>query len=266
MDVFLSQQYEFYLFSICALISTALIVLFTLRAIIDFKGIVNDIQNPVLFGVLPTYCMALMILSTYAKIYIGDLAVGIWTFALILSFVMMFFFVKKFVLHFDVNKVFPSWFVIFVGYGVACVVAPTLGVTDIGRIVFWLCFIGYLIMLPTILYRLIKVGNIPEPVIPNIAIFASPAALCLVAYVAVYGSSVNAVLMAVLTVMTLTSYFIILAYLPKMMKRKFYPSYAAFTFPLVISMVAVQRMGTYYSLTSNSVFTAFQVATVAMLC
>jgi len=262
LDMFLSQNYKFYTFSICALISVILIVLFTLRAVLDIDGLRKELNSPVVFGVLPTYCMTLMLLSSYAYKYIGQMAVLIWASAVVLSFVMMFFFVKKFVLGLDIKNVFPSWFVMFIGFIAASVTSPIFGVTAIGKVILFAGLIMYFIITPIILYRVVVIRGIPEPAVPNIAIFAAPMNLCIVGYFMAFGADVNGTAVAVMSAIGIVSYAAVLVCLPFLLRIKFHPSYAAFTFPLVISMVSIRRLGVFYGVSNNGVFSAFQTLTV----
>jgi len=263
LDIFLYQQYDFYTFRIFALISAILVILFTLKAVLSFSALRTEIGSPVPFGVLPTYSMALMLLSTIAYRYIGQAAVVIWAVAIILSFAMIVFFVKNFVLKFDIRNVFPSWFVMFIGFVVASVASPTFGMETIGKILLFVGLAMYFVVTPLILYRIIMVKGIPESAVPNAAIFAATMNLCIVGYFATFGiAGVSGAAIAVMAAIGIASYVAVLLSMPSMLRIKFYPSYAAFTFPLVISMVSIQKLGAFYGILHDSVFSAVQTITV----
>ena len=262
LDRYLSQNHDNYV-SIFAFISAVLIILFSLRVLTGLKGFRKDLESPILFGVLPTYCMTVMILSTYVNGYSESIALFMWSSALLLCFVMKPFFIRRFILKFDMKNVFPSWFVMFIGHVIGAVTSAAMGYTEIGRILFWIGAAAYALLLPVILYRVIKVKGIPEPAIPNTAILSAPPNLLLVGYLTSYGSSANDVMIGALAVLGIISYVTVLAYMPFMMKRKFYPSYAAFTFPLVISMVSMSMIESFYDL-QDSVFHAFRSFSVAV--
>lgn len=82
--------------------------------------------------------------------------------------------------------------------------------------------------------------QLPEPAIPLITILAAPASLCLVGYLSVYKNS-HSSMVVILAVLSLLTYSCVLVYLPKMLTLKFYPSFSAFTFPLVISATAMKK-------------------------
>jgi len=262
LDRYLSQNYDDYV-SIFAFLSAVLIILFSLRVITDVKGIRKDLGSPILFGVLPTYCMTVMILSTYVNGYSEGAASFLWASAIVLCFVMMPFFIRKFMIGFDMKNVFPSWFVMFIGHVAGSITSAAMGYTEIGKMLFWIGTIAYVILLPVILYRVVKVKCIPEPAIPNLAILAAPPNLLFVGYLTSYGTSANDAVAGVLAIMGIMSYVAVLAYMPFMVKRKFYPSYAAFTFPLAISMVSISMIESFYGL-QESVFHAFRMMSVVI--
>jgi exfoliative toxin A/B len=254
-----------YTLNVFAWFSFAIAILFTLRIFADGKGILKDIEAPAVFAVLPTYTMTLLLLTAYVKDHFGgiagDVSFCVWIGAVAASYVIMFFFVKRFFLKFSMEKVFPSWIIIFVGYVVASTTSPSFGMESLGQILFWSGFIGYLLLLPLLAYRTLIFRKTPEPLVPQAAIFTAPVNLCIVGCLTVYAVPPEAAV-HILTVMGVISYAAVMCYLPIMLNRKFYPSFAALTFPLVISAVSFHRLGMYYGISSNDAFGILQGATV----
>ena len=153
---------------------------------------------------------------------------------------LIIYFTKNYIFKFDIKKVFPSYFVVYVGIVVGSVTAPAFNALGIGQIIFWFGFISYLVLLPIVLYRVFKTKGIPEPAIPTITIFAAPASLCLAGYMSSFAVK-NMFLVGFLTGLSLLMTFGVLLYMIKMLRLKFYPSYAAFTFPFVISAIAIKK-------------------------
>jgi exfoliative toxin A/B len=106
--------------------------------------------------------------------------------------------------------------------------------------------LSYLVLLPPLLYRVVRVGGIPDPIFPTVAIFAAPASLCLVGYLKVY-TEPEQWLVGVLLAMSLVSYAAVLLLLPRIFRKGFYPSFSALTFPLVISAIACNACYLYLS-------------------
>jgi len=268
LDRFLWYNHgDVYTFNIFALFSFMIAILFTLRIFTDAKGILRDIEGPAVFAVLPTYTMTLILLAAYVKDHAGgvagDISFIVWMGAVIASYALLFVFIKRFVFKFGIEKVFPGWFVIFIGYVVASVTSASFGTETLGQVLFWSGIAGYAAMLPLLLYRTLIVRNIPAPLVPQIAIFAAPANLCAVGCLTVYAVPPEIVIY-ILTVMGVISYVAVLCYLPIMLRRKFHPSFAALTFPMVISAVSFYRLGIYYGISANGVFAVLQGMTTVI--
>lgn len=93
-------------------------------------------------------------------------------------------------------------------------------------------------MLVTIRY--IKFKQIPEPAQPLICIYAAPTSLCVAGYVQSVTPKSKGFL---LTLLVLASILYVFALIKAIgyLKLKFYPSFAAFTFPFVISAIATKQ-------------------------
>lgn len=243
--------------SVFAFASAVILGMFTLRAVIDRGGLAEELGNPVVFGVLPTYCMALMILSTYAEQYVHNVGLVIWIISIMMFIAMIAVFIGRFVVRFDIGNVFPSWFVMFVGYVVASMTAPAFSMEPLGRALFWCGLASYAVLLPVILLRIFKRG-IPRPARPNIAIFAAPMNLCIAGYFASF-AFVNGLLVDIMAVVAIISYVAVLCCMPFML-RGFYPSFAAFTFPMVIASVSLHILFPHYGL-DGTVFDSILIVT-----
>lgn len=230
------------LFGMASFIIFILVVIKNLMSPTTLK---EDLKNPVIASVVPTFFMGGMLLTTYVKPYIGIGALIIWGIFVILHLSMMIFYAKTFLLDFKIQKIFPSIFVVYVGIVVASVTAPVYGMDGLGRILFWLGLVSYLILLPLVTYRVIKIKLIPEPALPTLVIFAAPASLCLAGYMSSF-SEKSIFMVVFLMTLSLVMYLLVLTLLPKLLKLKFYPSYSAFTFPLVISAIGIKMSNRYF--------------------
>lgn len=221
-------------------ILAAIILVLVLIKIIKYpKEVSENLNNPVVASVFPALSMGIMLMATYIKPLVPSLAFIIWIIGLILHIVLILFFTKKHVLDFNIKKVFPSWFIVYVGIVVGSVTAPAFEMTDIGQILFWFGLISYLILLPINLKRVLKVKEIPEPALPTIVIFAAPGSLCLAGYMSSFQNK-NMFLVWLLLILSQFTLLCVLLQLPKLLKLPFYPSYSAFTFPLVISAISIK--------------------------
>lgn len=224
----------------CGIIAALLLVLILLKLVLFPKMIKEDLQNPIMASVSATFPMALMLLSTYVKPWIGAIAKYIWLFAIVLHLILIIYFTIKFIVKLQMPKVFASYFIVYVGIVVAAVTAPAFEALSIGTAAFWFGFVTLLLLLVLVTIRYIKFKQIPEPAQPLICIYAAPTSLCVAGYVQSVTPKSKGFL---LTLLVLASILYVFALIKAIgyLKLKFYPSFAAFTFPFVISAIATKQ-------------------------
>ena len=105
--------------------------------------------------------MALMIFSTYLKPMFmpisQTIALGIWIIGIIIHLSIILIFTKDYVLNnFDIENVFASWWIVYIGITMAAITAPAFDLSQYGFIFFG---IGFILMIPTLIlvsYRYLK--------------------------------------------------------------------------------------------------------------
>lgn len=251
------------------LISALLVVLLTFKIILLPKACREAMSNPLVAGTMATYPMALMILSTYLPK--GLPGKSLWSFAIVLHVSLILWFTARFILkQFAIEKVFTTWFIVYVGLVAASVSAPYHDLPGLGVIAFWFGLITYLILLGLILYRSLKTDGFPEPALPTLTIYAAPASLLLAGYLNSISSKSVSMVYFLLGLSTLF-FLVACLMLPRLLKLPFYPSFSAFTFPFAISALAGKltngffiKSGTPLPLLSGLVL--FQVLLATGLC
>lgn len=224
----------------CGIVAAFLLVLVLLKLILFPQMIKEDMKNPIMASVAGTFSMALMLLSTYVKPFIGAAAMYIWYFAIALHIVLIIYFTAKFIVKLELPKVFASYYIVYVGIAVAAVTAPAYEKLAVGSAAFWFGFITLILLLILVTVRYVKCPQVPEPAQPLFCIYAAPTSLCIAGYVQSVTPKSKGFLLAMLAVATVL-YVIALVKAIGYLKLKFYPSYAAFTFPFVISAIATKQ-------------------------
>lgn len=236
----LLQSYGEGIRNVCGIFSAFLLILVLLKLIM-FPGMIKeDMGNPIMASVSGTFTMALMILSTYVKPYIGQAAYIIWLLAIILHIVLIVYFTVKFVVKLQMPKVFASYYIVYVGIVVAAVTAPAYERLGIGAATFWFGFVTLILLLVLVTYRYVKFEEVPNPAKPLICIYAAPTSLCIAGYVQSVTPKSYGFLMGMFVVATVI-YIFALVKAVGYLKLPFFPSYAAFTFPFVISAIASKQ-------------------------
>lgn len=235
-------QYKFFAGGLALLILTII----TARFIFFSPKCFKELENPIVASVFPTFTMALMILSTYLIPYQQKIAAFIYYSAVIGHLILIGLFSLRFLKKFDIKKVFPSYFIVYVGIVVGSIAAPAYNNLQLGQNLFYLGFGFYLPLLALVSYRVFKVKKIPEAALPTIAIFTAPAGLCLAGYISSFPEK-NLIFFSFLIFITLVSVSAVIFYLPKMMAAGFYPSFSAFTFPFIITGIGLKLSNNYLS-------------------
>lgn len=225
--------------NILGVIAGLLFILYSLKLAFFPKIVRGELSNPVMASVFPTYPMSMVLLSTYVKPFSFNVAFGMWVLGFTLHLGLIIWFCRTFVVRFNINEVFPTWFIVFVGVGIGSVTANVFGMEEIGRIGFRFGLISYLILLAVILFRVIKVRQMPEPTLPTLMIFAAPASLCLAGYINSFPEKSLGMVYFLMS-FSLAFYLLALVIFPRLVKLKFYPSFSGFTFPLVISGTGIK--------------------------
>ncbi|MDR0922689.1 MAG: TDT family transporter [Lactobacillales bacterium] len=247
----LLKSYNLFLLgNICGVIAAIIFLLVLSKILLTFRHVKDTLADPIVASVSPTFTMGTMVLTTY--IYpIPSLALVakiIWFVAIVLHYCLMFYFVYNFLIkpNVTIEHLYPSWFIVFVGLGVIAVTSPNYSVL-FGQINFWIGLFFYLLLLPMIIHRVFRVKNMPNPTLPLITIIAAPGSLELTGYLKAFPSPNSFLLFLLLALSQVLYLFIftriiklfILSRVKKSLHLPFYPSYAAFTFPMVISAMAI---------------------------
>ena len=249
----LLQPYSSSLQLLFNLLSLIIIVLLTIKFVFGFDKLKKEMENPVIATVLATYPMSIMLLASFSKKYIGLLSMPVWIIGIFLDFCVVFYAIYNFIIkERHINKIYPTWFITFVGPAVVTVTAINYNLEALGLIYFYFSYINYLILLPFVLYRVYKYKHYKDGDYPTITVFSAPGGLLLASYMIGVTQKSN-IILAILIPLTILLFIFVLIQLPYLLKRKFYPSFSAFTFPLVICAIAFQKTGIYYQLAEFSI-------------
>ena len=136
----------------------------------------------------------------------------------------------------------PSWFIPPVGIIVADVAFPGVpAFLPFAQTLFVIGLVSYAILLPTMLYRLFFLPQVANAAKPTLAILAAPASLSLAGLLSVYEHPhpiLTALLFGIAVLMTIAIYFAFW----NLLRLKFSPGYAAFTFPMAIGATALYKL------------------------
>ena len=152
----------------------------------------------------------------------------------------MILFTKNYVLKdFDIEKVFASWRIVYIGITMAAITAPAYDLQQYGIIFFG---IGFLLMIPTLIlvsYRYLKFTAIDDKNKPFICIYTALLSILIVGYVNAW--TIDGNFLSIIYIGACIFYIFAIFQAIKLLvveHLKFMPSFSAFTFPFVISAIA----------------------------
>ncbi len=216
-----------------------------LKLIIKGEAVKKELENPVVASVYPTLTMGMMLLATYMKPVMPGIAPYFWGTAIVLHSALIIRFSLRFLKDYSIKKVFPSWYIVYVGIVVGSVTSPAFQMQALGRILFWFGLASYFALLPVVIKRVFVEKGIPEPAMPTLVIMCAPASLLLAGYMSAFPVK-SMVMVIFLLVLSQLTYIYVLTKLPKLLGLKFYPSYSAFTFPMVITAISLKATAGYF--------------------
>lgn len=232
---------------ICGILSALLGALLFAKIIKYPKLVHADLKgNPVLGSVFATFFMATMQLCTYVAPVLPVLSKAVWCLAVAAHIILIIWFSKNFVMNLEMKNVFPTYFIAYVGIVVGAVTSPVFNCIQLGIYIFYFGFAAYMLLLLLVTYRYIKMTPQEAAVKPLICIYTAPMSLSLAGYFAVIPEK-SFLMITIMQICAQLLFFFILSLMPKLLRLPFYPSYAAFTFPFVITAIALKQSLAYYA-------------------
>jgi len=237
---------------------TVFIICYILKIIMFPKTVWNEYSQVIPCSLYAALTMCMMILGSF-YLEIGTnfsipalqiIGKAVWYFAVAVHTVHLIrFIIMNMFLHRNVMTTMPSWFVTLNGYMVACVTGGAMNAKPILTVITIYGCIIYVIMLPIMIWRLMKV-EIKAPTYHTMAILLAPCSLCVVSLINVYGKP-NSLLLGFMYLCVVCTLIFIIIKLPDFFSYKFYPGYAGLTFPMAIGIVATQKMAGYLAETGS---------------
>lgn len=230
-----------------------ILVLFKMFKYPDFVKF--ELGNPIVLSSFGTFSMSLMLLSTYLYEFFGFYSIVLWILGILIHLIIIFVFTYRFVIcDFNLNDVYGTWWIVYVGISMAAICSPVFQIKNIGYIFF---LIGFSLMIPSLIlvtYRYIKNRSIPDSNKPFKSIYTALFSILIVAYIS-SASNVNLIFVSILYLGHLIFYIVSIFNLIKSRNIGFYPSFAAFSFPFVISAKATEYiLKVNYNMIINYIF------------
>ena len=230
--------------SIFFIIGSILIFLIFLKLVLHYDIFINELNTLITLSTFGTFSMALMLFSTYLKpLFLPlsqSIAFGIWILGIIIHLSILIIFTKNYVIKdFDIETVFATWWIVYIGITMASITAPAHNLQQYGFIFFG---VGFILMIPTLIlisYRYLMFTAIDDKNKPFICIYTALFSILIVGYV--NALTINGNFLSIIYIGACIFYIFAIFHAIRLLiieRLKFMPSFSAFTFPFVISAIA----------------------------
>ena len=230
--------------SIFFIIGSILIFLIFLKLVLHYDIFINELNTLITLSTFGTFSMALMLFSTYLKpLFLPlsqSIAFGIWILGIIIHLSILIVFTKNYVIKdFDIETVFATWWIVYIGITMASITAPAHNLQQYGFIFFG---VGFILMIPTLIlisYRYLMFTAIDDKNKPFICIYTALFSILIVGYV--NALTINGNFLSIIYIGACIFYIFAIFHAIRLLiieRLKFMPSFSAFTFPFVISAIA----------------------------
>lgn len=226
---------------IFATVGTVLIVFLLIKLFIFREESVEDLRNPIILGTFGTFFMAIMILATFIKDLSYNIGLGIWILGFTLHVILIIYFTKEYILNFKLELVYTNYFVVYIGIGMGCITGAAFNLNLLVDGIFLFSFISMMVLLILVTYRYWKLPIIENPFKPLVCIYAAPFSLVFCAFIQTsFPKSIEFII--AFYILCLGFYLFGLIKVVEYIRLPFFPTFAAFTFPLVISSTATKNI------------------------
>lgn len=230
--------------------ATIILLLYIVKMIKYPKTCLNEYKNVVPCSLYAGFTMVTMILGSYYFDFNPVVGKAIWSVGLVVHAIHICIFTYRNVIkNYDINTFVPSWYVTYNGIMVSCVVGGAMNAAGILKYVVYYGIFIYFLILPFMLYRLVKV-EVKAPVYHTMAVLLAPCSLCVVSYLNVIQNPSPMVVYGLYACVLASLVFVIFK-LPKFFSFPFTPGFAGMTFPMAIGIVASTKMAGFLTNLGN---------------
>ena len=225
-------------------IAVIVLLSYITKMIVYPKTCLKEYSNTVPASLYAGFTMITMILGGYFYNASPVFGKTLWFTGLILHAIhILIFTYRNVVKGVNMQTFVPSWFVTYNGIMVSTVVGGVMNEPAICKIVVYYGIAVFTIIIPFMLYRLLK-HELKEPMYHTQAILLAPSSLCLVSYLN-FIETPNKFIIYYLYLAVICALIFIIVKLPTFFSFIFHPGFAGLTFPMAIGTVASSKMSAY---------------------
>ncbi len=220
----------------------AIVLALYIVKIVKFPKVVRAEYNQVISAsIYPGFSMIITIIGSYLLPYSYMVGKTLWIVGIVMHIVHIIIFTYKNIIRKRVMDTFvPTWFVTYVGIVNAAVIGKDMDADAFLMGLIYYGVVGYLIIMPLLMYRFIKYELKPS-MYHTVPVILAPCSLTLGGYLTIVDNPENW-LVVTLYICVLMSLVVIIRMLPRFFAYDFHPGFAGLTFPMAAATVTSVKM------------------------
>ncbi len=232
-----------FLSDLCMVITILLLLLTLMKLIFMPKTSFKSLSTPVGLSMFSTFALSLIMIAVWMKGVFDKANIYFWVTGVILEAIILVIFIVKYVLNFKLKSVFSTWYLVFVGIGMASITGSDFGMEVFGRAILKYIFVAAIVLTPFIVYRYMRV-SLTSAAKPLIGIFAFPLGVIIPSYIAM-GQNISTRNLWIMWICLQVIFFAIMVYLAFHLFDGYYPSNSAYGLAAAITLYATREFELY---------------------
>src|SRR3712207_2986902 len=192
------------------IVTVLLLVMTLLKLILMPKTSFKALRTPVGLSMFSTSALSLIMIAVWMKGVFDKANIYFWSTGVIIESVILVIFVVKYLLNFNLKSVFSTWYLVFLGIGMASITGSDFGMEVFGRAILKYIVVVSIVVTPVIVYRYIRV-SLTSAAKPLIGVFAFPLGVIRPSYIAM-GSKISTGILWTLLIAQQFIFFVVMIY------------------------------------------------------
>lgn len=225
-------------------VTVAILIAYIIKMIRYPNTCIEEYKQVVPCSLYAGFSMCVMILGSYFYEMGWGFGKPLWALGVLIHACQILVFTYRNVIKSrNIDTFIPSWFATYNGIMVSCVVGGIMNEADKLKYIVLYGIAVYVIIVPIMVWRLIKYDVKPGMYHAQ-AVILAPCSLCVVSIINIT-PWMPAPLLYILYGCVILSLIFVISLLPKAFEFNFFPGYAGITFPMAIGIVATNKFAGY---------------------
>lgn len=232
-----------FLSDLCMIVTILLMLLILVKFILMPKTSFKSLSTPVGLSMFSTFALSLTMIAVWMKGVFDKANIYFWIAGVILESIILVIFIVKYLLNFKLKSVFSTWYLVFMGIGMASITSSDFGMEVFGRAILKYIVVVVILLTPFIIYRYMRV-SLTSAAKPLFGIFAFPLGVIIPSYIAL-GHNISVRNLWIMVIALQIIFLAIMVYMVFHLLDGYYPSSSSYGLAAAITIYATREFEIY---------------------